>query len=57
MAGPIDCEPTGQGVSDEGDAPAGQVLARYSNERERGPSDPEQRRKAHLNDEWIGQLK
>ena len=57
MAGPIDCQPTGQGVSDEGDAPAGQVLARYSNERERGPSDREQRRKAHLNDEWIGQLK
>jgi hypothetical protein len=57
MARAIDREPTGQGVSDEGDAPAGQVLARYSNERERGPSDREQRRKAHLNDEWIGQLK
>jgi hypothetical protein len=57
MARTIDREPAGQGISDEGDAPAGQVLARYSNERERGPSDREQRRKAHLNDEWIGQLK
>jgi len=57
MARAIDREPTGQGISDEGSAPAGQVLARNPNERKRGPSGREQRRKAHLNDEWIGQLK
>ena len=57
MARAIDREPTGQGISDEGSAPASQVLARDPNERERGPRGREQRRKAHLNDEWIGQLK
>ena len=57
MARAIDREPTGQGISDEGSAPAGQVLARDPNERECGPGDREQRRKAHPNDEWIGQLK
>src|SRR5437762_13188834 len=56
MARAIDREPTGQGISGERSAPAGQVLARDPNERERGPSDREQRRKAHPNDEWIGQL-
>src|SRR3984893_14524030 len=53
----IDREPTGQGISDEGSAPASQVLARDPNERERGPRGREQRRKAHLKDKWIGQLK
>ena len=57
MAGAIHREPAGQGISDEGNAPARQILSRHSDEGEGGARGRQQHRKTYLHDDWAGQLK